>query len=695
MLKTNPKQLRITTFIGNNMKIKIILFALLLSLMSFGQDREYENANSNYKNHNYTEAIAIGEKILQNQYGSVSPLLKLYTTFLVADSYKLLNKYPEAIKRYKEYLELIKNSSLFNDKIKEEATVDIQKGVDEMQSKIVITEKTTSTPQIQPIEKGSINSETETVLNAVAKTTDTDKTVTLTVSSSGKTIEEAKNNALRSAIEQAFGTFISSKTEILNDNIVKDEIVSVANGNIKNFDIVSQVEIPGNGFGVTINATVSIDKLTTFAESKGIEIEFKGGLFAQNIKLQKINEQNELTACTNIFSIVHELLQNGFDYTVETEDPKLVNDDLYSIKFTVKVKPNANYINAIEYLNNSLDKLAMSADEIATYGKLNKQIYKFREYYLRNPLSDETMSHLMDYGYYLGNFKITINDNEVIYGPDQGFELSSKLLYSYLGKEILVPSYMYWHYNEYCPGDSMGESFLSLSSNSEIKTDQCWIPYYVKNNSNFVYAWEQKFKLSDIEKMQKINITSRGVRKKFKYGGFVIYDDGSKMIVAAPYEYSHYINEDRSPEGDAINVAIKTSGEIFDGKTNMDLLKNSTFFKLISNFNIKNNTDWHIPTANELKLYMKEAGALQGDPYLSSTIYPDNWGNFLFQWDLDSVENKIEINEKSKVYFQDGRPFNSYEAFETIKGFTKRDINQMLYRGYRFNLPLVKYILLK
>ena len=44
-----------------------------------------------------------------------------------------------------------------------------------------------------------------------------DKTVTLTVSGTGKTLEEAKKNALRSAIEQAFGAFISSKTEILND----------------------------------------------------------------------------------------------------------------------------------------------------------------------------------------------------------------------------------------------------------------------------------------------------------------------------------------------------------------------------------------------------------------------------------------------------------------------------------------------
>jgi hypothetical protein len=66
-----------------------------------------------------------------------------------------------------------------------------------------------------------------------------DKTVTLTVSGTGKTLEEAKTNALRSAIEQAFGAFISSKTEILNDNLVKDEIVSVSNGNIQSFEILN------------------------------------------------------------------------------------------------------------------------------------------------------------------------------------------------------------------------------------------------------------------------------------------------------------------------------------------------------------------------------------------------------------------------------------------------------------------------
>ena len=62
---------------------------------------------------------------------------------------------------------------------------------------------------------------------------DTDKTLSLVVSAQGKTLEEAKQNALRSAIEQAFGTFISSKSEVLEEQIVSDDITSVANGNFK------------------------------------------------------------------------------------------------------------------------------------------------------------------------------------------------------------------------------------------------------------------------------------------------------------------------------------------------------------------------------------------------------------------------------------------------------------------------------
>ena len=59
--------------------------------------------------------------------------------------------------------------------------------------------------------------------------------VTLVVTGEGATKEEATNNVLRSAVEQAFGVFVSANTTILNDEIVRDEIATITSGNIKSF----------------------------------------------------------------------------------------------------------------------------------------------------------------------------------------------------------------------------------------------------------------------------------------------------------------------------------------------------------------------------------------------------------------------------------------------------------------------------
>ena len=61
------------------------------------------------------------------------------------------------------------------------------------------------------------------------------KEVTIVVTGEGATKEEATNNALRSAVEQTYGVFVSANTEILNDEILKDEIATLSSGNIKSF----------------------------------------------------------------------------------------------------------------------------------------------------------------------------------------------------------------------------------------------------------------------------------------------------------------------------------------------------------------------------------------------------------------------------------------------------------------------------
>ena len=147
-----------------------------------------------------------------------------------------------------------------------------------------------------------------------------DKTVTLTVSAQGQTISEAKQNALRDAIEQAFGAFISSNTEILNDDLIKDEIVSVSNGNIQDYEVISELELPNGSYATTLIATVSVTKLTAFVESKGVVVDFKGSILAANIKQQMLNEQNEINALYNKrqgrrtrlpFRITYECIETG------------------------------------------------------------------------------------------------------------------------------------------------------------------------------------------------------------------------------------------------------------------------------------------------------------------------------------------------------------------------------------------------
>lgn len=205
-----------------------------------------------------------------------------------------------------------------------------------------------------------------------------DKTVILTVSAQGSTLSESKQNALRNAIEQAFGTFISSKTEILNDELVNDELVSVSNGNIKKFQIISEVKISEGKYSTTLIATVSISKLTSFVESKGVEVEFKGSLFSLNIKQQQLNEKNESTVINNMLFVVRELIYKSFNYEITVGNPTSAVDNKWDVPMTVMVTTNNNIISALNYLENTLLGISLSKSDIKNYKSLKKPTWPIK-----------------------------------------------------------------------------------------------------------------------------------------------------------------------------------------------------------------------------------------------------------------------------------------------------------------------------
>jgi hypothetical protein len=206
----------------------------------------------------------------------------------------------------------------------------------------------------------------------------TENTVTLTTSGTGKTLEEAKNNALRSAIEQAFGAFVSSKTEILNDQLVSDQITSVSSGNIQKFEIKNESKLPNGIWCTTLTATVSVDKLISFVQAKGVTVEIKGGLFALNVKQQILNEKAEIESIINAVGNIHDILQKSFNYKIQASEPMAVQNDnnKWSIPLTASVYTNENYNVAMNYLFQILSTISLSDNEVANYLNHGKRIYK-------------------------------------------------------------------------------------------------------------------------------------------------------------------------------------------------------------------------------------------------------------------------------------------------------------------------------
>jgi hypothetical protein len=202
------------------------------------------------------------------------------------------------------------------------------------------------------------------------------------VTAIGVDIIEAKNLALRSAIEQAFGAYISSNTEILNDELIKDEIISISSGNIDSIHVTSETKLVDGRTSVSLLAVVSVNKLVTFCESKGYKVEFKGGLFSINIQQQKLNETAELRAIENICEVGKSIINKAFDYSLTISEPQQVervgNEEIWELTFSVLVKPNANFIEFKNFIYDNLSRIAMNQEDVERYRSNNKQVYNVK-----------------------------------------------------------------------------------------------------------------------------------------------------------------------------------------------------------------------------------------------------------------------------------------------------------------------------
>ena len=256
------------------------------------------------------------------------------------------------------------------------------------------TDTSKSYSEYIPQFRKEIYNEYNETINKSSETEDDAKTVTLTEEGQGKSKDEAKYSALRNILEKAFGAFISSNTTLLNDNLIKDEIVSLSSGNIQNFDILSETKMPDGTYTSIVKATVSIGKLIAFCESKGITVEFKGSLFATNAKIKKLREDNFRQVLNNLNSQMENILLNGdfFDYTIAVTEPEEDFDHKYGYnKWFVRINVTATINNNIKAVRNLITQTGYSPnmDLFIPYLETNSQ-----NFIISNGITEDSCSNI-------------------------------------------------------------------------------------------------------------------------------------------------------------------------------------------------------------------------------------------------------------------------------------------------------------
>ena len=137
------------------------------------------------------------------------------------------------------------------------------------------------------------------------------------------------------------------------------------------------MQIPDGGYAITLKASVSVSKLTSFCESKGISVEFNGSLFTLNVNQQILNEENENKSIQNLLITLKKIIENSLDYNIKADNPISISNDNVSwyIPLTISFSINENFSLFNNYIVNTLRGLAMPSNEVDNYKALGKKIY--------------------------------------------------------------------------------------------------------------------------------------------------------------------------------------------------------------------------------------------------------------------------------------------------------------------------------
>lgn len=684
-------------------KIVILILVLCFNQVSFGQDlsKVIEKIEKHISNKNYSEAyeliseakkerseninlFILSAKILsepsfsdfnvQNAINELDKGKEILTNYLNRpDVATYFEKYP---KQKRTYTDLLSTIVLMKEKIiSNSPTIVINQS-----QKTEITNNVLSDTSTQIKDLPNLKIDTVPIFSNNVQEKKSQEVIII-VSAEGKTKQDAVQAALRNAIEQAFGAFISSNTTILNDKIVRDEIVSISNGNIEKFDILNEIKQKDSSYLITLNAKVSIGKLIEFCESKGIKVEFSGGVFAANIRQKRFTEESELNAIWNTLFLLNPLSRKAYDYKVTVKDPIELNHEknTFHVEFQVDCFANSNIEAIFTFLSNVLSKLSIPFNEISEFERLgmNYSVIKLNgiNYFLRNIASTDALNeffqefdnikrqYIIDDGIKrdLGSTFCMIPNieldhyEEAVRSDKDRFKKTDKILFS---EDINS-------FEALSIGGGMADGYFKLPNG---KTG----PSYVSKNDKEqvgLFRIDKLYSLDILEKIKEFKVypnylvSNIGV---WKYGGIIFYEDSSKYLIRELKTKKVFSDKslvnfsqdyDDSKKIENILYNLNTDTIIGSGIINTKKLASikpdlNTIYNLATKYSSNSYKDWYIPSKIEAEYLLNND--------IDFNSYKDRWEPSKMKIYTSSIFPKNNYYYHSQFYIL--YPTNFYGA---------------------------------
>lgn len=421
-------------------------------------------------------------------------------------------------------------------------------------------------------------------------------TTTVVVSGIGKTYIEAEHFAIRSALEQSFGGYISSNSTILNNILIKDEITTITNGNILEYKVLEKHKITDKSFTVTLEVTVSLDRLTRYVKANGAQVEFKGSNLFHEIKQMELNKKAELTAIENILPIIN---NNIYDYELELATPKFTSSlSLWKFNFKINFIKNSNYTNVLDMLESLLYNISLTNKEKLKYKKMDIPYYIIeisrsyaspgKKYSLRNVQAYKLLIKILNqFNYNILNFEIINNNNTPIKIGELKFNKSEKQLYYHYLNQKSTLSFPCLHRGPDWLRE-IDKEFYSGTNITMLYPQGKW-SHYTYSPYRYKYLWlESFFSTQQIQNLNDIKIKpiiTKNIIEKESNGNIIYY---TQRDLESELKNEGYLSSDISKimsgiEKSNFKPQEKIDYSAYDIDTNLAKQFNSILYSLINN----------------------------------------------------------------------------------------------------------------